>query len=76
MPPIKVFRIGDMHFVEDGHHRVSVARTTGDGKIDAYVTEILTEVGAGQDTNLGDLPLKSHERLRDTGSTAVWSDTS
>lgn len=63
LPPIKVFRIGDMHFVEDGHHRVSVARTVGDGKIDAYVTEVLTEVGAGQDTIRGDLPLKSHERL-------------
>ncbi|CAN5582498.1 hypothetical protein BH20ACT19_BH20ACT19_14610 [soil metagenome] len=22
MPPIKVFRVGDFHFVEDGHHRV------------------------------------------------------
>lgn len=63
MPPIKVFRIGDMHFVEDGHHRVSVARTVGDGKIHAYVTEVLTEVGATQDTIRGDLPLKSHERL-------------
>ena len=63
MPPIKVFRVGDMHFVEDGHHRVSVAHAMGDGKIDAYVTEILTEVHLGEDTALGDLPLKGHERL-------------
>ena len=26
MPPISVYRIGDLHFVRDGHHRVSVAR--------------------------------------------------
>ena len=27
MPPIDVYRIGDLHFVRDGHHRVSVARS-------------------------------------------------
>src|SRR3954469_11132029 len=25
-PPISVYRVGDLHFVRDGHHRVSVAR--------------------------------------------------
>lgn len=63
MPPIDVYRIGDMHFVKDGHHRVSVARAQGLKKIDAYVTEVLTEVGAERDIKLSDLPLKSHERL-------------
>ena len=43
MPPITVYRIGDMHFVEDGHHRVSVARQLGLDTIDAYVTEIRTK---------------------------------
>jgi hypothetical protein len=28
MPPIDVFRIGDLHFVQDGQHRVSVALAT------------------------------------------------
>jgi len=63
MPPIDVYRIGDMHFVKDGHHRVSVARGMGLDKIDAYVTEVITEVGAGREITLRDLPLKSHERL-------------
>jgi hypothetical protein len=63
MPPIDVYRIGRMHFVRDGHHRVSVARAMGLEVIDAYVTEIVTEVGAGADTRLGDLARKSHERL-------------
>lgn len=63
MPPIKVYRVGEAHFVEDGHHRVSVARALGHDAIDAYVTEVLTEVGAGRDLRLGDLPVKSHERV-------------
>jgi hypothetical protein len=25
MPPIDVYRIGELHFVKDGHHRVSIA---------------------------------------------------
>jgi hypothetical protein len=63
MPPISVFRIGDMHFVEDGHHRVSVARAQGRRDIDAYVTEVLTEVDPDSGLRAADLPLKSHERL-------------
>lgn len=62
-PPIDVYRIGDLHFVKDGHHRVSVARALGHDTIDAHVTEVITEVGAGREIRLGDLPLKSHERL-------------
>ena len=42
MPPIDVYRIGDMHFVKDGHHRVSVAHALGYRDINAYVTEVLT----------------------------------
>jgi ParB-like nuclease domain len=63
MPPITVYRVGDMHFVEDGHHRVSVARELGLETIDAYVTEIRTAVGADTGFSLRDLALKSHERL-------------
>jgi hypothetical protein len=63
MPPIDVYRIGSLHFVRDGHHRVSVARALGLEVIEAYVTEILTEVGAAADVKLHDLALKGHERL-------------
>src|SRR5215212_4277419 len=63
MPPIDVYRIGDMHFVKDGHHRVSVARALGYHDINAYVTEVLTELGADREIRLRDLPLKSHQRL-------------
>ncbi len=63
MPPIDVYRIGEVHFVRDGHHRVSVARALGLDTIDAYVTEVQTRVGAERGITLGDLPVKSHERL-------------
>ena len=63
MPPIDVYRIGDLHFVKDGHHRVSVARALGQTDINAYVTQVLTEVGADREIRLRDLPLKSHQRL-------------
>jgi hypothetical protein len=63
MPPIDVYRIGDLHFVKDGHHRVSVARALGHKDINAFVTEVLTQVGANREIRLRDLPLKGHERL-------------
>jgi hypothetical protein len=47
IPPIEVYRVGDLHFVSDGHHRVSVAAATGQKAIDAYVTEVLTAVPPG-----------------------------
>ena len=63
MPPIDVYRIGELHFVEDGHHRVSVARALGDAEIDAHVREVQTKLGAGRGLTLRDLPVKRHERV-------------
>jgi hypothetical protein len=40
VPPISVFRVGDRHYVDDGHHRVSVAHALGMAAIDAEVTEL------------------------------------
>ncbi|MFL5837436.1 MAG: chromosome partitioning protein ParB [Solirubrobacteraceae bacterium] len=63
MPPIDVYRIGDLHFVRDGHHRVSVARALGRHDIDAYVTEVTTRVPVDGELRVSDLLLKDHERL-------------
>jgi hypothetical protein len=46
IPPIEVYRVGGLHFVKDGHHRVSVAIATGQQMIDADVTEVLTQLPA------------------------------
>jgi hypothetical protein len=46
IPPIEVYRVGGLHFVKDGHHRVSVAMAVGQVMIDADVTEVLTHLPA------------------------------
>jgi hypothetical protein len=38
LPPIDLIRLGDVYFVRDGHHRISVARALGQQEIDAFVT--------------------------------------
>jgi hypothetical protein len=63
MPPIDVFKLGDLYFVQDGHHRVSVARAMGDKDINANVVDVRTKLGAGRELRMSDLPLKRHERV-------------
>jgi hypothetical protein len=63
IPPIDVYRVGDLYFVEDGHHRVSIALATGAKTIDAYVTEIDTQLPAGGIRGRRDLLFKSYERI-------------
>jgi hypothetical protein len=45
MPPIDVYRVGELHFVLDGHHRVSVARAQGDTTIEASVRHVEMPIG-------------------------------
>jgi hypothetical protein len=63
LPPVDLYRVGDVHFVRDGHHRVAVLRALGREVIAARVTLVRTAVGAGSELRLADLPLKGHERL-------------
>src|SRR2546425_10795645 len=42
VPPIEVYHLGDVYFVKDGHHRVSVARHLGWKTIPAKVIEVKT----------------------------------
>ena len=46
LPPISVYRVGEEHFVRDGHHRVSVARALGAIAIDAHVVELIRDAGS------------------------------
>jgi hypothetical protein len=63
MPPVDLLQIGEIYFVRDGHHRVSVSRALGRTDIDANVTQVVTRVDASAAIKLTDLPLKSHERV-------------
>jgi hypothetical protein len=63
LPPISLFQVGELYFVRDGHHRVSVAKSLGRLDIDAYVIEVQTRLRLGRDLRVSELPLKDHERL-------------
>ncbi len=63
LPPVDLYLVGEVYFVRDGHHRVSVARALGHPDIDARVVEVRTRVGATRTLRVSDLPLKDHERL-------------
>jgi hypothetical protein len=63
IPPIDVCRVGDMHFVQDGHHRVSIAMATGATTIEAYVTEVLTQLPPTGIRGRQDLMVRSYERI-------------
>jgi hypothetical protein len=72
LPPIEVYRVGGLHFVSDGHHRVSIAAATGQKVIDAYVTEVHTTVPA---TAQRVLDAASHAQETDTGTENGTPDT-
>jgi nucleotide-binding universal stress UspA family protein len=55
LPPIEVIKLGDAYFVQDGHHRVSVARQLGAQTIEAYVNEITTKIPLSPDSDPDDL---------------------
>jgi|GEM_PF-1599416 len=38
LPPVSLVQVGDIYFVEDGHHRISVAKAHGEKTIEAEVT--------------------------------------
>ena len=44
LPPVVLYKVGQVYFVVDGHHRVSVAREQGQIEIDAEVRECATRV--------------------------------
>ncbi len=63
IPPIDVYRVGELHFVKDGHHRVSVAHALGFRSIDAFVTEVTTKIDATGISRRGDLITKDLRRV-------------
>jgi hypothetical protein len=68
LPPIEVYQLGEVFFVRDGNHRVSVARERGQAYIDAAVTVIDVPFPIDENTNVDDLIRKSeaHEFIEKT----------
>jgi hypothetical protein len=55
MPAINVFEVGGAYFVEDGHHRVALARERGADYIDAEVTRLETRYEIDPDIDVAQL---------------------
>ena len=52
LPAVSLYKIGDAYFVEDGNHRVSVARYQGIEMIDAEVTQFGARSSVGEVSDL------------------------
>jgi hypothetical protein len=64
LPPVSLYKIGDAYFVQDGNHRVSVARQQGVEMIDAEVIELRSRVPVDSALMARDLLHKlEHRRL-------------
>lgn len=59
MPPIDVYKVGDVYFVIDGNHRVSIARQIGSDSITARVTEVSLRVPLSAEDNPDELICKA-----------------
>ena len=49
LPPVSLYKLGDDYFVEDGNHRISVARYHGVPDVEADVTELWPAHSENQD---------------------------
>lgn len=83
LPPIEVYKVGEVYFVVDGNHRVSIARQVGASTIEARVIEFQTEVELTPDVQPDDLIAKAEyvdfldaTRLRETRPNVDLSVTS
>jgi hypothetical protein len=63
LPPIDVYQIGEMYFVRDGHHRVSVYRSLELPSIEADVRLVSTLVEADDVRSHSDLSARELRRL-------------
>ena len=61
LPPVELIKLGEIYFVKDGNHRISVACQRGQIDIDAYVTEIDIPVILTPDLKIDDLALKKEQ---------------
>jgi len=57
LPPVVLYKVGEVYFVVDGHHRVSVAREQGQEFIEAEVRECSTRVNITPDIKPEDLEI-------------------
>lgn len=76
LPPVVLYKVGEVYFVVDGHHRVSVAREQGQLYIDAEVRECSTAVNITADIRPEDLEILGEkvDFLERTGFDRLYPD--
>ncbi len=57
LPPVVLYKVGEVYFVVDGHHRVSVAREQGQIFMEAEIRECFTRVNITPDLKTEDLEI-------------------
>lgn len=74
LPPVVLYKVGEVYFVVDGHHRVSVAREQNADFIDAEVRECSTKVKITSGLKSEDLEILQDkvEFLEATGFDQLW----
>lgn len=75
-PTVEIYKVGEVYFVVDGHHRVSVARRLEQATIEARVKEFLTPVALSAEDSIEEIVLKSGlaDFLEATGLTQSGPD--
>ena len=63
LPAIEVYKVGEVYFVKDGHHRVSVARASGQKFIDAEIIELHVQVPPDSKDSLKTIIIKGEYSL-------------
>ncbi len=78
LPAIDVYKVGDVYFVRDGNHRVSVARERKQDYIDAHVTEVVIPIPLTAEMGLDDVVrLKDYAQfLQKTNLRNLYPDAS
>jgi nucleotide-binding universal stress UspA family protein len=59
LPPIEVYKVGEVYFVVDGNHRVSIAKQEGLTSIEAHVIEFKTDIKLTSNVQPDDLIIKA-----------------
>lgn len=79
--PVSLVRVGELYFVDDGHHRISIARDLDQLAVDALVRSICTVAFACACLTQKDLQVKAAERrflesvpLPDPALRDLWLD--
>jgi len=76
LPPIEAYQLGDVYFVIDGNHRVSVARSLDATHIEGYVTQVHASVPLSADVDARELIIAERHAafLKSTGLQRTFPD--